>query len=44
MAEAVDSASYQLRDTIDQAVFAKVDDGTEFDDGTLEEQMVQLSF
>jgi hypothetical protein len=35
MAEAVDSASYQLRDTIDQAVFAQVDNGTEFDDGDI---------
>lgn len=35
MAEMVDSASYVLRDTIDTAVFAQVDNGTEFDDGDL---------
>jgi hypothetical protein len=35
MAESVDSASYQLRDAIDSAVFGQVDSGTEFDDGDI---------
>ncbi len=33
MAAATDSASYKLRDTIDAAVFAQVDNGIEFDAG-----------
>lgn len=35
MAMAIDSASYKLRDTIDAAVFAEVDNGTEFDAGDM---------
>lgn len=35
MAEITDSASYQLRDAIDSAVFGQVDNGTEFDDGDM---------
>lgn len=35
MSEMTESASYQLRDTIDQAVFAQVDNGVEFDDGDI---------
>jgi hypothetical protein len=35
MAEITDSASYQLRDAIDTAVFAQSDNGTEFDAGDL---------
>lgn len=35
MSEMTSSASYQIRDTIDQAVFANVDSGIEFDDGDL---------
>jgi len=35
MDEMASSAGYQLADTIDQAVFAQVDNGTEFDDGDI---------
>ncbi len=35
MSEMTTSASYQLKDTIDQAVFANVDSGIEFDDGDI---------
>ncbi len=35
MAEATDSASYQLRDAIDTAVFAKVTEGVTFDAGDM---------